>query len=141
MKKKREAEFGVLFRHWLKSTAMISAAFELKQTTSNSLPFGAVKDHQIDGLSAAASRKGILFKIPDDSRGIKCFDYFYLRHSLAFVVIKYPKFFCLIELEEFLREKENSKRKSLTSDRAKAISYKVVELSSKPPKKHSGNEK
>jgi len=121
--KKREADFGRLFRHWLKTTAMISAAFELKQTISNSLPFSDVQEHQIDALSAAASRTGILFKIPDDSRGVKPFDFFYLRHSLAFVVIKYPRFFCLIELEAFLREKEISKRKSLTSERAKAISY------------------
>lgn len=126
--KKREADFGTLFRHWLKTVAMISAAFELKQTRSNSLPFSDVKEHQIDALAAAASRQGILYKAPDDSRGIKPFDYFYLKHSLAFVVIKYPKFFVMIEVDDFIKEKKLSKRKSLTSERAKAISRYIVNL-------------
>ena len=128
---KREANFGLLFRHWLKKEPMISAAFELKQTRTNSLPFSAVKEHQIDALCAAASRSGVLYKIPDDSAGIKPFDYCFLKHSLAFVVIRYPRFFCLIEVDAFLNEMErDKKRKSLSSERAKAISYKWVDLNS-----------
>jgi len=127
---KREANFGLLFRHWLRKEPMISAAFELKQTRTNSIPFSDVKEHQVDALCAASSRQGILYKIPDDSAGIKPYDYCYLKHALAFVVIRYPQFFCLIEVEAFLKEKESSKRKSLTSERAKAISYKWVDLKS-----------
>lgn len=127
--KKREADFGTLFRHWLKANPMISAAFELKQVKSNAMPFSAVKEHQIDALMAVQSKQGILYKAPDDSRGIKPFDFFYLRNALAFIVIKYPKFFVLIEPEDFIKERDVlSKRKSLTSARAKAIAVMCVDL-------------
>jgi len=124
--KKREANFGLTFRHWLKANPLISGAFELKQTTSNALAFNAVKEHQLDALLAAESKTGILYKAPDDSQGIKPFDYFYLRNALSFIVIKYPKFFVLIEPERFLKEKEKKERKSLTSQRAKEIATYVV---------------
>lgn len=126
--KKREADFGILFRSWLKANPMFSGAFELKQTTGNSIPFSSVAEHQIDALLAARSDKGILYKAPDDSRGIKPFDYFYLRNTPSFVVIKYPKHFDIIGVDTFLLEKERSKRKSLTADRAKAISVITVDL-------------
>lgn len=128
--KKREADFGTLFRHWLKANPMINAAFELKQTTGNSIPFTDVKEHQIDALLAVSNSKtGLLYKIPDDSMGIKPFDYMYLRQALSFIVIKFPKFFVLIEPEAFIHERDIvSKRKSLTTERAKAISAITVDL-------------
>lgn len=127
--KKREADFGTLFRHWLKANPMISGAFELKQVRANAIPFSAVKEHQLDALLAVKSKQGILYKAPDDSRGVKPFDFFYLRNALSFVVIKYPKFFVLIEPEDFIKERDIlSKRKSLTSARAKAISVISVNL-------------
>lgn len=130
--KKREADFGTLFRHWLKANPIISAAFELKQTKKGCIPFAEVKDHQLEALQAAQSKQGILYKAPDDSMGIKPFDYFYLRNSLAFVVIKYPKFFVLIEVDEFIKEKKKSDRKSLTESKAKEIASLTVQLSGVP---------
>lgn len=126
--KKREADFGTLFRHWLKANPMISAAFELKQTKKTYISFSEVKDHQLEALQAAQSKQGILYKAPDDSRGIKPFDFFYLRNSLAFVVIKYKKFFVLIEVDEFIKEKKISKGKSLTEAKAKDIASLFVPL-------------
>ncbi len=126
MKIRREAQFGLYFRHWLKANPMPSAAFELKQTTTNSIPFNAVQDHQIDALLAVKSRKGILYKIPDDSRGIKPFDYFCLSSSYAFVVIKFPAGFVIIDCETFLMEKKRSKSKSLSWMRAQDIAIIVV---------------
>lgn len=126
--KKREADFGILFRSWLKANPLFSAAFELKQTTSNSFPFSSVEDHQIDALLAAKSEKGILYKAPDDSRGVKPFDFFYLRGAPAFIVIKYPKNFHIIGVDTFILERERSQRKSLTSERAEAISMITVDL-------------
>ncbi len=128
---KREAKFTVLFRHWLMANPMWSAAFELKQTTNDSLPFSAVQEHQLDALLAVSEgAKGLLYKAPDDSRGVKPMDLLYLRNADAYVVIKYPEFFCLIDVDAFIKEKEKSNkkgnRKSLTSDRAQAIAYKVI---------------
>lgn len=127
--KKREADFGLLFRHWLKANPLrTSCAFELKQTTEDSLPFSSVKEHQIDALMASWSYNGLLYKAPDDSRGIKPFDYFYLRFAQAYIVIRYPDCFVLIEPMTFLHEKEKSKRKSLTSARAREIAVTCVIL-------------
>lgn len=126
--KKREADFGVLFRHWLKHNPMYSGAFELKQTTKTSIPFNSIAEHQLDALQAANSKRGILYKAPDDSRGIKPFDYFYLRNAPSYVVIKFPDAFHIISISNFIHEKKTSKRKSLTSERAKQISVKSVNL-------------
>lgn len=126
---KREANFTNLFRHWLMANPMWSAGFELKQTRTDSIPFSDVKEHQIDALTAVGEgEKGLLYKAPDDSRGVKPFDLFYLRNADAYVVIKFPDFFCLIDYDVFKKEEKKSKRKSLTTDRAKQIAYQVVQL-------------
>lgn len=128
---KREADFGTYFRHWLKANPMFSGAFELKQTTGKSIPFSDVQPHQIEALEAANSKHGILYKAPDDSRGIKPFDYFYLREAPAWVVIKFPDAFHIISIGNFIMEKKKSDRKSLTSARAREISTKSVSVSAR----------
>lgn len=124
--KKREALFGNRFRAWMRAhhDDFPSCAFELKQTTTNSIPFSDVQDHQVQALLAAKTRKGILYKAPDDSRGVKPFDFFHLSRASAYVVISYPKPAKaeVIDIDTFLMEKERSKRKSLTSERAHEIS-------------------
>jgi len=123
---RREAKFTVLFRHWLRANPMATSAFELKQTQGNTIPFSCVQEHQIDALLAVKTKHGILYKAPDDSRGAKPFDMFYLRQAYAFVVIKFPGGFELIDIENFLLEKKRSKKKSLTYSRAKEISWMSV---------------
>lgn len=128
---KREADFGTLFRHWLMANPKLftSTAFELKQTRSNALAFDAVADHQLDALTATKwGSKGLLFKAPDDSRGVKPYDFFYMKNAYAYVVIKYPDMFCLIDANTFIKEKEMSLRKSLTSERAREIAWKTVNI-------------
>lgn len=126
--KKREAQFTLLFRHYLKANPMFSAVFELKQTTTNSIAFNVVKEHQINALRSVASNAGFLYKIPDDSIGAKPFDLVYYLNAPAYVVIKYPSCFVFIGIETFLLERDRSKRKSLIEDRAKEISIKTVML-------------
>lgn len=128
---KREAKFGLLFRHWLKHNAdrfPHSCAFELKQTTSNSISFSAVEEHQIDFLKASNSNAGMLYKAPDDSRGIKPFDYFFMKYAAAFVVLKFPHHFDIISVHSYELERRRSKRKSLTASRSKEISTITVNL-------------
>lgn len=124
---KREAEFGRLFRHWLNENRMPSAAFELKQTTTNRLPFSSVKEHQLNAL-LAVKKESLLYKIPDDSRGIKPFDMVYLHMACAFVVIRYPEVFVVIDVEKFIEEMEWSSEKSLTSERAIIIATHEIHL-------------
>ncbi len=125
---KREAKFGIYFRKWLKAHPMRSAMFELKQTTSDSIPFSSVKEHQLNWLLAAKSGHGALYKPPDfQGVSLPC-DYWYLRKADAWIVIKYPKVFCIINIGTFVWEKGLSKRKSLHVDRAKEIAYKFYEI-------------
>jgi penicillin-binding protein-related factor A (putative recombinase) len=124
---KREAEFGLLFRHYLKAHPMASAGFELKQTTENSLPFSAVPEHQVAALRAAKTT-GILYKAPDDSRGAKPFDYFYIRGACAYVVIRFPDEFHFIDIDDFVAFKNASKRKSITCEESRRLSRRCVRI-------------
>lgn len=127
---KSEAKFQTLFSHWVKAEFLTDGgyAFELKHTRgSDSLPFSAVEDHQLNALKAA-SGKGFFYKISDESKGYKPFDCFTMRGCEAYIVIKYPSFFVLIQIDDFLKEKAKSKRKSLTADRAKQIATGIVNL-------------
>jgi len=120
--KKREADFGKQFRAWVKNQKDLpSAAFELKQTTLNYISFSALQEHQEHALLAAAT-SGVLYKAPDDSRGVKPFDFFFIKRAPAFVVIKYPQGFEGISIENFIAERSQSTRKSLTYERAHQIS-------------------
>jgi hypothetical protein len=121
---KREAKFNTTFNHWLKNVYKKTGAFELKQTKSDSLPFSDVKPHQLEALQAVRHNT-FVYKIPD--LGLQNpFDCFCLTEQPAYVVVKYPKFFCLISVDSFVLESQKSKRKSLTSARAKDIAFKVV---------------
>lgn len=124
--KKKEADFGILFRHWLKANPMETASFELKDTRGkDSFPFDAVEAHQIDYSVAIKGDKGILIRV----QGVNGEpDYIYLRSCPAYIVIKYPSFFVLIPIEIFIEEKKISMRKSLTESRAKAIATTLVTL-------------
>jgi len=124
---RREANFQTYFRHWLKENPMLSGAFELKQTITSSIPFASVKEHQVNALLASKSKTGILYKVGDDSIGAKPFDFFYLSKAFAWVVIKYPTAFFIIDIETFVLESKRSVRRSLTYTRAKDIAIKVIQ--------------
>ena len=120
----KERDFQSTFNNWLKQVYKKTAAFELKITHTDSLPFNSVKDHQIAALEAA--KWGVLvYKIPDVGYQ-NPFDCFSLVNVPAFVVIKYASFFCLIDVETFTLERDRSKRKSLTSARAKELAHTIV---------------
>lgn len=118
--KKREADFGVLFRKWLADNDITTnAAYELKQTPGYSIPFGVLGNTQIAYLRAAKSKRGTLMRL-DGTKGEP--DYVALSNALSCVVIKFRGSFHIIDIDAFLWEKDTSKRKSLTAGRAKAIS-------------------
>ena len=116
---KREANFTTHFKKWLETHPMESAVFELKQSQTDSMPFNAVKEHQINALKCATIPGAyLLYKIPDDSRGQKPCDLVYFNDARAFVVIKYPQGFVGITIFNFIAEREISTRKSLLYSRA-----------------------
>ena len=116
---KRESVFAIKFRHWIKANPMYNCTFEHKDTRDkNYFPFSELKQKQIDWALAVKSDKGVLMR---NIGGSGEPDYNYYRNAFAWIVIKYPKGFVIIDIDTFLIEKESSKRKSLTWDRALKI--------------------
>lgn len=116
---KREAQFQLWFNKYLRQKKLYGY-FELKQTTTDSIPFDAVDAHQLESLSAA-QKTGIVYKISDSDQRIKPFDCFNAPPQPSYIVIRYPKTCYIITLTNFLIEKASSKRKSLTEKRAEEI--------------------
>jgi len=121
--KKREATFQSKFNRFLKHKFLKenggrSFVFELKHANGAPLPYSAVLPHQRDALKAAKNG-GLVYKIPDDSRGYKPFDCFALSSIEAYVVILYRHTFYMIDIDRFLVKEMLSKQKSLSEEDAK----------------------
>lgn len=111
-----------------------SEVWELKYTKGNSIPFDAVKEHQIDAL-LAAKWNGLYHKLTDPPifpgmqtrfNAKRPFDCMFIKMVDAYVVLWYfkprkPKVFIKIDIETFLAEKHKSTRKSLTEEAALQI--------------------
>lgn len=124
--KKSEADFGLKFRKWWQAKGM-NAPYELKDSRGkNSIPFSAVTAEQIAIALGAKSSKGVLIRIEKGTVGAP--DYVGFRNSPYWFVFRYPKSVEIIDAEVFVMEKERSKRKSLTSERAAAISSISVKI-------------
>ena len=132
----QEKNFQTLFNKFLAEQEGLpfsekTSAFELKlvKAPQKSLPFDAVKPHQIRALKLA--KKKLIYKISDTGHDQKPFDCFQLVKAQAYVVVLFytpyaNKFVILIEVDDFIKEKESSKRKSLTEERAWEIGLKYV---------------
>ncbi len=121
--KNKESQFGAVLRHWLRANPQESCTIEIKQTETDSIPFSSVKQHQLNYSMAITSDNGVLIRVQGGNGEP---DYVYLRKLKAYIGIKYPAGFVLIDNIVFMKEKELSKRKSLTWDRAKKIADIIV---------------
>lgn len=123
---KQEADFSVRLRHYMKAHPLpVSCPLEVKDTRGkDSFSYAELKEEQINNALASKSDRGNLIRISVGTVGAP--DYCYYRSSPAYVVIKYPKGFVFIDIETFILEKETSKRKSLTWERAQDISIRTV---------------
>ena len=140
----KEKEMQVLFSKYLKANPPNqSEAYELKICKGSSLSFSAVKDHQIKGLLDATN--GLYHKISDSPifagsmtrfTNFKPCDCLYLKNVVGYVVILFykPRKFkitYIINIRDFLNEKERSNRKSLTEGKAIEIASKIIILKNK----------
>lgn len=117
----KEKDFQTKFGKWARKNRTATSVFELKVTKTNSLPFSAVAEHQIDGLWHAKNHD-IFMKLPDVGYQMP-FDCFHLIGVEAFVVILYPsKIFYGISIYNFSMENLSSTRRSITESRAKELS-------------------
>ncbi len=124
--KKREANFSLLLRHWIRANPQYTCSIETKQTIMDSIGFSEIKKAQIDYALAIESDEGVLIRTQAIVEGMP--DYIYLRNEPAFIAIKFKDFFVLIRIGLFLKEKKQSKRKSLTGNRAIEIASITVYL-------------
>src|SRR3990167_8161555 len=118
---KKERHYIPLIMKFLRDTVKQSCAVEAKLARGNSIPFRSLSEHQERAL-ILASGKGMYHKIADGSGQQTPFDAFCLVGVPAYVAIVYGKVCCLIAIDVFQNERNKSKRKSLTSERARAIS-------------------
>lgn len=121
--KKHEADSSIVFRHWTKANPQWSpsSAIETKDTRGEtSMLFSEVKQEQIDYGLAIKSSKGVLLRVVAVAPGMP--DFVWLRNAPAWIVIKYPRSIEIIDVESFVMERDRSKVKSLTSQRAGEIS-------------------
>lgn len=126
--KKLEARFTTLYiLPWLEKNAWSSFAWEAKHSKGkDSIPFSAVEDHQVKYLHKARTNNCI-GKISDDSRGQKQFDGYVFHKSEAYLIFIYPEFWCFIDILVYENEERTSIRRSITSERARQIAYKIIE--------------
>lgn len=124
--KSKEADFGVYLKNWVEENPFnYSCSMELKQTESNSISFSCLDAKQIAYALKVKSNKGCWIRVIGlDGQP----DYVWMFKEIAYVVIRYPTMFCFIDISVFIQERDTSKRKSLTSTRAKEIAHTVIPL-------------
>lgn len=132
----RERDIQTLFGKWLQAHPRpTSAVYELKLCKSSCLPFKAVAEHQLTALLAVRGA-GLYHKISDSmvhdrSLGFrfpskKPFDCLWLNNISAYIVVLFytpraEKVLHFIGVEEWVKEVNESTRKSLTPKRASEI--------------------
>lgn len=108
--------------HWLKAYKNETMAIECKICKEASLPFSAVKDHQVNALYLA--KHGLMnYKIGDCGFDEKPFDLFMLARVKAFIVIFWyqkrgDNRMTWIDVDMWNEERSSSDRKSITFERA-----------------------
>jgi len=120
--KKKEADFGV----WLKgytegNPPIITTGLECKQTETDNIAFSEVTPKQI--AYGRKMKTGAWIRV-QGTNGEP--DYIYVVNAESYIVIKYPNVKCWIDIEAFVKERDTSKRKSLTSEQAKKIATHTI---------------
>ena len=128
--KKEEADFGAkLVEHCNKHGFFEYPCWtEIKKTDEkNTFYF-----RQLEPLQVIKLRKikyeGFMIRITQASSGGTAGipDYTWVYKQPAYVGIKYDKSWCFIDIDTFVLEKERSKKKSMTEERARELSIKVI---------------
>lgn len=118
-----EKDSAIIFRHWWKVNyhKFQSCSLETKDTRgANTFNIKEWKQEQRDNAIAVKNDKGCLMRTTGTT-GMG--DYHYLRNAYAYVVIKYPKGFVIIDADDLLKEK-----KGLSWDRGCEIAVEVINI-------------
>jgi len=123
--KKREAQFGMVVRSWIKANAslMRTSGIELKDTRgATTFKLSEFKEAQENFAEAITnSPKGVLIRT-EGVEGLP--DYIYIKEEPSFVVIRFPEGFVFIGAGTLSLEK--TRAKSLNWKRAQELAHTVV---------------
>lgn len=119
--KQHESTFSRLFRHWIKHVKFpYSCVFELKDTRGKEyLPFSECAEAQEQYATAITKGNGVLMR---NQGGSGEPDYTYHYKEPSFIAIRFPEGFEVIKVENFIKERDSSKEKSLSYSKAREIS-------------------
>lgn len=122
--KKPEADFGSTLHKFLEQNPMFTLSLEIKHTRGkNYISFKQVKEAQITYARRIEGDRGVLIRVQGTDGQP---DYIYLRKEPAFIGIRYPKAFVIIRIYDFLKARDNSKKKSLSYEEACKIALKII---------------
>jgi len=119
-----EAKESIVFRHWFmaNSKKFQSCSLEIKDTRGkNTFSLKELKEAQINHALACKSDRGNLFRTAVGTDGMG--DYHFLRNAYAYIVIKYPKGFAVIDVDDLIKE-----TKGVTWERASEIALELIVL-------------
>lgn len=106
---KHEANFGLTFRSWFRANKhkFESAVFELKDTRgAATFNVKEWKEEQRDHALACKSDEGNLMRFSSGTTGMP--DYGFYRNAYAYVIIKYPKAFYVIDADDLAKHQGRS---------------------------------
>ncbi len=129
-KKQEESDFGVLIAQQYSKGKIFPYPhqLELKDTYGkDSMLFKEVSDLQLIKC-LKIKHEGILIRntISSSNGAAGIPDYSWTDKQAVYITIRYPKSWCFIDIDTFVLEKERSKKKSMTEERAREISIKVI---------------
>lgn len=119
-----ESDFQTKFTTWAKYNLEASTAFELKLSKKDSIPFSRLEEHQERNL-LNAKHSQLCFKPPDLGYTNPC-DMLCIKNGHGIVVVMFytargTKHFYTIDIDDWVKEAQTSKRRSLTETRAREI--------------------
>ena len=101
---KHESNFSLIFKSWFRANKkkFESCVFELKDTRgSTTFNVKEWKEEQRDHALACKSDGGNLMRFSSGTTGMP--DYGFYRNAYAYVVIKYPKAFYVIDADDLAK--------------------------------------
>ena len=122
---KHEANFGLTFRSWFRANKkkFESCVFELKHTRgAATFNVKEWKQGQRDHALACKSDEGNLMRFSSGTTGMP--DYGFYRNAYAYVVIRFPRAFYIIDADDLARWK----LKSLKESEAEILSIYKIKL-------------
>lgn len=119
-----EKDFQTEFNRWLKYRWKTTGAFELKLTKGKSIPFDAIRPHQLQNLYNT-KHSHLIYKIPDVGFSQKPYDCVAFYGAAAYIVVMFyergQREFFMVDIDDWQKAVQESDRKSFTVEDIRKI--------------------